>query len=372
MNKITVKIKKAILQIIKLLPKNWVNFLVNILYKVKNRLFVKAISSDNGSAAERCNFPIDIVYTWVNSNDLEWVKKKNHYSKKSNGLPNESNVASRFRENEELKYSLRSVLLNAKWVRTIYIVTDNQIPNWYKEFDNRVQFVSHEDIFLNKDDLPTFNSHAIESNLHRIPGLSEHFIYFNDDFFLRAPVEPSDFFSEDGRQTKFFWSEQVFIPEILDEKSVPVDIAARNNVAFLEKNYGHTTNRKFKHTPMALKKSVLEQLELEHPEIFVSNSAARFRSNNDYSIVSALIHHYGYAIKSAIPANISYLYASFDDELLEFKMNLLLLRKFKCFCINDVEVSESALQHVSKTFTEKMELLFPLPSPYEKVYYHEQ
>ncbi len=236
-------------------------------------------------------------------------------------------MASRFRENEELKFSLRSVLLNASWVRSIYIVTDNQVPNWYKEFDQRVKFISHEDIFLNKADLPTFNSHAIESNLHRIPGLSEHFLYFNDDFFLRSAVKPCDFFSKDGAQTKFFWSEQVFIPESLDEESVPVDIAAWNNVAFLEKNYGYTTNRKFKHTPMALKKSVLEQLESEHPEIFISNAAARFRSNNDYSIVSALIHHYGYANKSAIPANISYLYASFDDELFKFKMQFITTKK---------------------------------------------
>jgi len=369
--KIGLKIKKAILAIIKVLPKSWFNLLVNQFYKLKNKACIKVLNVESTSHL-KSSFPIDIVYTWVNSNDLEWLKKKNDYTQGDNDSPNESNVASRFRENEELKFSLRSVLLNAKWVQTIYIVTDNQIPNWYKAFDNRVQFVSHETIFLKKADLPTFNSHAIESNLHRIPGLSEHFLYFNDDFFLRSPVEPSDFFSDDGIQTKFFWSNQVFIPDSLDEKSVPVDIAARNNVVFLEQNYGHTTNRKFKHMPMALKKSVLEQLESEHPEIFISNSAARFRSNYDYSIVSALIHHYGYALKIALPSNISYLYASFDDELFEFKLNLLLLRRFKCFCINDVEVCEDVLQHVSKTFTEKMELLFPIPSPYEKSHQHEQ
>lgn len=363
--------KRIILHIISYFPQSWLTVLVRQLFRLKNIIFGKNNLAKIEGGVESPYFPVDIVYTWVDGNDLNWQKKKNRFTGENVFLPKEANVASRFRENEELRFSLRSILLNASWVRNIYIVTDNQIPNWYQAFDERVQFISHEDIFLNENDLPTFNSHAIEANLHRIKGLSEHFLYFNDDFFLRSPVDPSDFFSRDGTKTKFFWSEQVFIPDTLDENSIPVDIAACNNVTFLEKNYAYTTNRKFKHTPMALNKRVIEELEFEHPEIFRSNSATRFRSSGDYSIISALIHHYGHMKGTALASNISYLYASFDDDLFEFKMNILLLRKFKCFCINDMEIENDKLKHVSSIFTEKMRLLFPIASPYEKNAKHE-
>ncbi|GBG32295.1 N-acetylglucosamine-1-phosphotransferase subunits alpha/beta [Hondaea fermentalgiana] len=105
----------------------------------------------------------------------------------------EASSANRFRDNEELRFSLRSLEKYAPWVRHIYIVTDNQIPSWLDLNHPRMTLVSHADIFANKSHLPTFSSPSIEANLHRIPGLGENFIYFNDDVMLGAPVWPSDF-----------------------------------------------------------------------------------------------------------------------------------------------------------------------------------
>lgn len=363
MNFLILRAKKLILKIISCLPVSWFSFIVNIFLSLKN--FISNKSETYSNYTVRGDYPIDIVYTWVNSNDENWKNKKDRLAGTNHSLPQESDVASRFRENDELRYSLRSVLANASWVRKIYIVTDDQKPSWFYEFDDRVQLVSHREIFVNQDDLPCFNSHAIESNLHRIPGLSEHFLYFNDDVFLRSPVKPSDFFLSDGRLTKFFWSNQAFIPDSIDTNSLPVDIAAVNNVNFLKENYGYTSNRKFKHTPIALKKSVIVELEREHPEIFIANSSARFRSNTDYSILSAMIHHYGVVKGYSVEGELPYLYASFSDDLFEFKMNLLLLLKFKSFCINDVEVDAERFDYISRVFTKKMKLLFPNPSPYE-------
>lgn len=105
-----------------------------------------------------------------------------------------ASTANRFRDNEELRFSLRSLDKYAPWVRHIYIVTDNQVPSWLDLSHPRLTVVPHTDIFPNRSHLPTFSSPAIESHLHRIPGLSKQFVYFNDDVMLGAPVWPSDFY----------------------------------------------------------------------------------------------------------------------------------------------------------------------------------
>ena len=102
---------------------------------------------------------------------------------------------SRFQDNNELLYSLRSVSKYAPWLRRIYLVTNGQVPAWLNTSHPRIRLVRHEQIFANRSHLPTFSSPAIESHLHRIPGLSRRFIYFNDDFMLMRRVYPSDFFT---------------------------------------------------------------------------------------------------------------------------------------------------------------------------------
>lgn len=90
------------------------------------------------------------------------------------------------------RYSLRSLETNAPWIRHIYIVTNGQVPSWLDTSNPRVSIIPHDVIFANHSVLPTFSSLAIEFNLHRIPGLSETFLYFNDDVFLGRPVTPWD------------------------------------------------------------------------------------------------------------------------------------------------------------------------------------
>ncbi|XP_011060691.1 PREDICTED: N-acetylglucosamine-1-phosphotransferase subunits alpha/beta isoform X1 [Acromyrmex echinatior] len=144
--------------------------------------------------------PIDVVYTWVNGSDpmfLESLQK--HVS-----IVDLSAVTSRFSDKDELRYSLRSLEMYAPWVRHIYIVTNGQIPSWLDMDNPRITLVTHEDIFLNKSDLPTFSSPAIESHIHRclemIPGVSDKFLYFNDDVMLGAEIWPEDFVTQAGGQ----------------------------------------------------------------------------------------------------------------------------------------------------------------------------
>lgn len=114
--------------------------------------------------------------------------------------------ASRFEDNEELRYSLRSVEKHAPWVRHIFIVTNGQIPSWLNLDNPRVTVVSHQDIFLNHSHLPTFSSPAIEAHIHRIPGLSQKFIYLNDDVMFGKDVWPDDFYTHSkGQKVYLTW-----------------------------------------------------------------------------------------------------------------------------------------------------------------------
>lgn len=114
--------------------------------------------------------------------------------------------ASRFEDNEELRYSLRSVERHAPWVRHIFIVTNGQIPSWLNLDNPRVTVVSHQDIFQNGSHLPTFSSPAIETHIHRIPGLSQKFIYLNDDVMFGRDVWPDDFYTHSkGQKVYLTW-----------------------------------------------------------------------------------------------------------------------------------------------------------------------
>lgn len=143
------------------------------------------------------DFPVDIVYLWCDGNDPEWRARKSLYD---NDVPenDENNGKSRYLSNDELRYSLRSVETYAPWINHVFIVTDRQRPDWLDVSNPRVTVVDHSDIIPGKY-LPLFNSTAIENWIFRIPGLSEHFLYANDDLFINAPVTPSFFFDAAGR-----------------------------------------------------------------------------------------------------------------------------------------------------------------------------
>ncbi|XP_053572958.1 N-acetylglucosamine-1-phosphotransferase subunits alpha/beta isoform X2 [Bombina bombina] len=114
--------------------------------------------------------------------------------------------ASRFEDNEELRYSLRSIEKHAPWVRHIFIVTNGQIPSWLNLDNPRITIVTHEELFMNTSHLPTFSSPAIECHIHRIPGLSQKFIYMNDDVMFGTNVWPDDFYSHSkGQKVYLTW-----------------------------------------------------------------------------------------------------------------------------------------------------------------------
>lgn len=131
---------------------------------------------------------IDFVVLWVDGNDLSWQDKMLSYK----GTSEQSNPT-RFRDWNIFKYWFRSVEVFAPWVHRVFLITDNQIPSWINTNHSKLKIIDHKD-FIPAEYLPTFNSHTIELNIHRIEGLSEHFVVFNDDTFINAPITPEYYF----------------------------------------------------------------------------------------------------------------------------------------------------------------------------------
>lgn len=136
--------------------------------------------------------PIDVVITWVNGNDPVWLKEREHYAKIAR---EDGNSSFRFRDWDNLNYWFRGIEQFAPWVNKIFFVTYGHVPKWLDTSNPKLQIVKHAD-FIPAEYLPTFNSNVIEFYFHRIKGLSERFVYFNDDMFLLNHVEPTRFFKD--------------------------------------------------------------------------------------------------------------------------------------------------------------------------------
>ena len=158
---------------------------------------------------EKKETQIDFVIAWVDGGDPAWQRERDRYGKmgektaaEETGEREKSGVAYdtrdvRYRDWDCLRFWFRSVEQNAPWVHKIYFVTWGHVPKWLNGNHPKLEIVRHED-YIPGEFLPTFNSHTIELNFHCIPGLSEQFVYFNDDMFLLQQVSPGQFF-RDGK-----------------------------------------------------------------------------------------------------------------------------------------------------------------------------
>lgn len=131
---------------------------------------------------------IDFVIPWVDGSDKEWLEARNTVS-------NEKYISSQYRDWDILKYWFRAVEEYAPWVNKIYFITWGHIPEFLNIAHPKLVIVRHED-YIPEEYLPTFSANVIETNIHRIKGLSEKFIYFNDDVFIGKEVTPEDFFKD--------------------------------------------------------------------------------------------------------------------------------------------------------------------------------
>ena len=145
------------------------------------------MSDHNASAGA----PIDVVIPWVDGGDPAWQEEKARYTAASSS----DDSAARYRSWDLFRYWFRGLEQYAPWVRTVHFVTWGHLPSWLNTEHPKLHIVRHED-YIPHEYLPTFSSHTIELNLHRIDGLSEQFLYFNDDVYLTSPVGPGEFFRD--------------------------------------------------------------------------------------------------------------------------------------------------------------------------------
>ena len=250
-------------------------------------------------------FPIDFVVSWVDGSDPTWVAKKNEYLTDSQKIDANN---SRYRDYGLLKNWFDRVWRYAPWVNNVYLITDNQAPNWAIE-DSRIITLDHED-FIPKQYLPTFNSSVIEMNLWRIDELNEHFVYFNDDMFVAQPVSREDFFTPEGLPvlngslrpiiaremfSKIVFNNMLFV----NQKFPKSDYFRKHTRKYINiRNYGivavlvKISNLIYQnwvgffvdHLAYPNLKSWFLDLNTTNPEIFTQTSMHRFRSPDDYTI----------------------------------------------------------------------------------------
>ena len=227
---------------------------------------------------------VDLVYLWCDAADPILRKKRESFlpEEKRMAVKNEEVGDCRYQSHDELRYSLRSVAKFLPWINTIHIVVDDDqsLPNWLNVDNRNIKIHRHSEIIPAKY-LPTFNSRVIEFWLSNIPGLSERFIYANDDMMVYRSLKSAFFFNADGYPYGRFLPDR----EVLEyrEGQSSYLTAIRNSILFAKEKFGYdfvAHNGGFPHHNMdAYLKSECAAFNLEYARIVDENSCYRFRSD---------------------------------------------------------------------------------------------
>lgn len=299
------------------------------------------------------HFDVDVVYTWVNDKDPKWVEKKNQYTNSHAACEGSTNQA-RFENHNELYYSVLSVKRFLPWVRNIYIVTDNQRPEWLKDGDN-IFIIDHREI-IDAQYLPTFNSHVIEAHLHKIQGLAENFIYFNDDVMVARPLKKEHFFRRNGLAS-IFASKKSLQDMVQRGVATATLIASENSNKLLIKNHGIRIDNPLVHTYVPLNKSSFKKCwkeNLPHIQSFLSN---KYRSENDLNMATFLIPWNMYIQgESVITSEVCY-YFNIRSPHAQLQYKKLLDAKDTnlrphSICVNDFKADHNISKNFSKSLEE--------------------
>ncbi|PMR60757.1 transferase [Verrucosispora sp. ts21] len=313
------------------------------------------------------DFPVDVVYTWVDGSDPAWVADKNSLLASLGRAPVEAaESTARFRDREELRYSLRSIDMYAPWVRNIYLVTAGQSPAWLDTDHPRVTVVDHRDLFGSRGALPTFNSHAIESQLHHIDGLAEHFLYFNDDFFLGRPVGPTLFFRSNGLSQFFLSPTSIPMLEVSADDDFNFS-AAKNNRRLIRQAFDATLTHGLLHAPYAMRRSVAYDLGKAFASEIDRTAASRLRDHADVSVASSLHHYYGYLTGRSVQGGIRVSYVNTGDPSEHPQLTqILITRGYDAFCLNDTHHGQLDEAEQNRIVAGFLESYFPVASQFER------
>ncbi|MDE2322421.1 MAG: Stealth CR1 domain-containing protein [candidate division NC10 bacterium] len=330
---------------------------------------------------------IDLVYLWVDSTDPVWQAKKIE-ALQAIGGHTPTPFAARFRNHDELKYSLRSVAKHAPFIRNIYLITNQQRPTWLNSEAGGLCVVDHQDIFPDSSCLPCFSSNAIETVMHRIRGLSEFFLYANDDMFFLNDVSTEDFLLGNAKMRVGFKTNLVHIPR--DPEHDPFSEQMVNSCHLMEVELGKFYRPRIhlkhwirlqpfrknfyrwnypNHQIQIHSKSIAYEIHDRFPREVSIAMHERFRSRQSVD-VAALLLYYAIYRSAAMPIfdkNWLMMSKSNPGRLLRKSRALINTppsQRPKFLCLNDCEYNEHF--DWGSYITHMMESLFPNPSRFEK------
>ena len=334
---------------------------------------------------------IDFVVTWVDGGDPEWQKERLSYknegvvrAEKSGSADDNAN---RYRDWGLLKYWFRAIEKNAPWVRKVHFITWGHLPDFLNKNAPKLNIVKHSD-YIPKEYLPTFSSHPIELHMHRIEGLTEQFVYFNDDMFLNSPVEPTDFFRKD--KPCYEAVEACIVADDINEiySHIMLNNMCVINHRFSKRSvikkhpfnwfnpkygsgfirniclapWGYFQNIMNRHLPVPFMKSTMERVWEQEYDTLHKTSSNKFRSITD--INQYLFRYFGIMEGNFVPKKqngLAYHITSTDTSALE---NDIIRGKHKMICVNDtpqLDDVDTAERNVQRAF----EMRYPEKSSFE-------
>ncbi|MEK5435774.1 stealth family protein [Paenibacillus sp. FSL L8-0696] len=328
------------------------------------------------------NDKIDFVIIWVDGNDTDWQKERAKY--KSN-FANDNNIH-RFRDWDNLQYWFRGVEKFSPWVNNIYFVTWGHIPSWLNQDHPKLKIVKHEE-FIPKEYLPTFSAHPIELNLHRIEGLSNNFVYFNDDMFLVDYVKEEMFFNENLpcdsaiMNVHCYNMDEMFILApfrnigVINKHFRMKEVLKKHRTKWFNVKYGINVLRNIyllpcprfpgllqQHLPTSFTKEVFNILWREEYEILHETCKNKFRHMLDvnqwlmkaWQNMSGQFYPRKYNVGKSIAAH-----------NIEIACNYISKQKGKMLCLNDVDMSEEKFVMSRDLIKKSFDTILPEKSQFE-------
>ena len=330
------------------------------------------------------DYPIDIVIPWVDGDDPQWLKQKAEYS----GDVTQSVRNFDYQEWGLLKYWFRGIEKCAPWVRNIFFITWGHVPKWLNTSNQRIKIVNHKD-YIPEKYLPTFSSHVIELNIHRIEGLAEHFIYFNDDMYLVNATKPEDFFCNGiprdvaiinpiaPSQRYYINNVQLTSIAVINEHYKKHEVIKKNITKWINPKYGRLLplNLLFapwgrfpgllqQHIASSYLKSTFTEVWNEEAELLDETCSHRFRDFR-CDVNQWIMQEWQIANGTFEPRNLNFgkYFQIRDVETANIAGQAILKGKYKNICLNDhIEDNQEAIVNILRqAFEEK----FPEKSSFE-------
>ena len=315
---------------------------------------------------------IDIVIAWVDGNDLELKKKRHKFLTGEDASDAISDT--RFASNNEIYYNIASILKYVPFCRNIFIVTDNQKPEFVHEFaeqglcaSKKIRIVDHKEIFRGHEQhLPTFNTRSIESMLWNIEGLSDYFIYLNDDFFFNSPAKIEDFIQNDQMVVYGHWQSSFALKTKLKYRQF---LNAKFNKPIQPKHMiaqmlsadilGMKKFFEIHHYPHIVDRKILSEYLLSQPKLLETQIKFKFRSVEQINPISLMNHLKIQNNQALLKPDIALAYLkneqSSDDFILATKNESI-----KYGCIQSLDQFDTvSAQKISNTMSEKFKGFLP-------------